>query len=255
MKKITLLALVPVLALTSCSKEMSQAEADKRIRKIEAAWANKEITEFDLSFDYHSVTGKGKDKMVVDATYRYKVDYDTNSTYYYQKGAISQKENTNDYIELVSVPDEEYEQIAYLRYDIEGEKGEASYTKKGCGDDFYPSPTFAQIMMYVGILTVTSVWSELTSPSNYSYQNESKYYSFGLTDLKIVNSNKYPKEDTDSETILKSKQVVEYYDYSPRNYSYSNTSSYGNKSHMEMECKYSGISVKLPSDWKKYLVQ
>ena len=88
MKKITLLALVPVLALTSCSKEMSQAEADKRIRKIEAAWANKEITGFDLSFDYHSVTGKGEDKVVVDATYRYKVDYDTNSNYYYQKGDI-----------------------------------------------------------------------------------------------------------------------------------------------------------------------
>ena len=246
----SIILFLPALLLTSCgARQIITPDAKKIMQDINANRQGAYDRSFDYSFDYHQEENNGG---VSDAVYKYKMNYENNDTYYYQKGEMSTSKNSDDYYELYKVKNDKYEEVIYLNYQIEGTKDTVAFTKKDHGDDYYEIPAQFQLAMFVGVAFYQEILTQFTNPENVisGYESIVKYYSENSKHLKCVVD--YDEKDEDTGGRNKAHIVVEYKDYLLSSYENKISTPSGN-GFAKVKMAYDNVNIKLPNNWENYI--
>ena len=253
MKKLKLLFLLPVLALSSCGmgQEVSTNFADKYAsRAVEKA---PEIKAYEYIYSLKSTSGKSGDRSITSGELRMLVN-ENDDLYFSMSAAVDEEKET---IEFYYVANEQFGHVIYMKANIDGEKVEAAYKED---DNEYSSILSSALSESRDAVSAQSEFSpdkiedyvEASKEASNSTSLSIKYYSKNEANLSIVVTTKsFSYVGSDTEFITNSETKITYDNYLLKEVSASAKSNFGNRTSLRLKVNYAeSYKISLPKGWE-----
>lgn len=279
-KKLLILGMLPLLALSSCgrgpkvteekAKDVATAIHEYNTKKEgeEDSQSAKEYKAFDLVMSLEGVEGEGESKKKESLKYKLQVNQDTDETRF--EGYGTDGEEKIDFL-IISVKPEGYENnINYLRHfnneTKEYEEFAIPSNKSNKAYDNYAIQILIAALMLARYQDPAALMDKTGSDYLFEYEDglEDQYketwdfYSKGEGNLTIVASSEYIGKETTfaDETMVKTNYEISYDKSIIKSAKIDAKSNLGNnmKMTLNVNAKKTPIKIELPSDWEKKIL-
>ena len=264
MKRVLIIALLPVLLLTSCKgREISESDAESIKTKIKEEMST--VKNQDIIMKSSSTRRDDDGKNVSsDLTYHLVMNQDgegmftMNGTYGNEKYDLS----------VYKVKDEEYEEICYIKNYNSDTKEYEEYTYTERDDLSYNTHVTSYTFSFLAPAIVYSTYSdpttidqidkEIKSDDGTKRTNTLKYYSKNENNLTIEITTKvdgYKKNEGD-EIAINGSETITYDNLRLKSVVVKSKTNYNNANNLDISVDYHNdekIDISLPNGWEKHI--
>ena len=244
--------LLPVVLLTSCARELTKEELDRRLANVRSNYLPLLNTSYEIKLSQKNTDKNGKTTYDREALYTYEKNF---GLHFYEESVEPTNDNKKEFIDYYAVTDANGDEIRYSHYDYSEQKNQEAFVGKDIKKEETRLPAAVESKYKSTVSSLEGYASDYQGVDKtfVAYAGHIKVYGIGEEDLKIVVAYKEKDNPSSGDYNYKTDITAIYKDGKISSYKEVTTTTEGRKTTLNFSVSYKEPDIKLPKKWKDYI--